>query len=261
MRFIAGAILLSCLALGLSKFCNAKALATVPKHDLSKEQILEARKQFTLTVIGNYPNSTAKNGMVYATKYTINVKNNSKHTLSCITPRYEQYSMDGKLVSYSRNPAIITAGIAPDTEADIDVYVVHAISKPMTMKPTIEDNIDKESIQFVGELSGTCPSTVDVIIQGKQIEHFTEFLIVQSASVCSHNIKIGDKSDLFFERAEKCFVKKESPDAFYYIKDNLPYSYIYRDGDSKYRITFSPTKGEPVWNITKIEHSKFVKKQ
>lgn len=127
----------------------------------SKEEILEARKLFSIEVI-DYDTSQCYGEESNCADYVIlKISNGSKITLPYLTVKTIRYDENEKVVGSSRAPSIPASNIKPGETLTYDYYPLGhfhpLIAETKVIKVEIEHIIDTKSEKFFKELNEKIP--------------------------------------------------------------------------------------------------------
>lgn len=132
------------LALLIALFCGCQS-----KSKLSRDQVLEARKKFSVEVISSDLSQVFGERNIYV---RLKVSNGSTVTLPFLTVFTKTFDVSGKMLLRARLPPIPTGNLKPNETAQFDFYppVYHYQNSKVMVE--VEQIIDERALQFFKEL-------------------------------------------------------------------------------------------------------------
>jgi len=134
---------------------QAPTSATIEYY--SEEEILQARKQFSIEVL----EFNAKDG--FGTEFPLSdyvrvrITNNSDAVLPYLTVLTKRFNVQGEMIGSSRAPSIPVSNIKPGESFEYDYYPKGHLPSVVDMTIEIEHVIDPSSKQFFPELNQKIP--------------------------------------------------------------------------------------------------------
>jgi len=133
---------------------------TIEKY-FTKEEVLEARKLFSVEVINSDTSQCYGEISNCADYVRLKISNASKITLPYLTVKTIRYDKNGKVIGFSRAPSIPTSNIKSGESLIYDYYPLGhfnpLIAETKEVEVEIEHIINKESEKFFNELNEKIP--------------------------------------------------------------------------------------------------------
>ena len=123
-----------------------------PSLKLTRDQILEARRDFDVQVISFDASQEFGDSFPYSDYVRLKITNNSSVVLPYLTVLTKRYDSSGKMIGSSRAPSIPTNQILPNETVEYDYYPKGHLPGVDKIIVEIEQVIDLDSMQFFKEL-------------------------------------------------------------------------------------------------------------
>ena len=185
--------------IGSGKEGKKSTPAQKQERHFTKEEVLEARKLFSVEVV-DYDASQCYGEESNCADYVkLKISNGSKITLPYLTVKTIRYDKNGKVIGWSRAPSIPTSNIKPGETLTYDYYPLGHfypfIAEVEVIKVEIEHIVSAESEKFFKELTEKSLQLATTAQKQKKVDEashgYKDFIEASGMNKYISSVKVG----------------------------------------------------------------------